>query len=113
MANNDIDAELGDLIAKGKSFGSSDNIRVGRFTFLIKRVFAEKMDSGRFAFAICKVLESAPNPQMMPPGVTEAQFDLGKNPNLVGSDCAMKVNFDGNGAKSAAGNVISHWLSSG
>ena len=102
---SDVSSELGDLIAKSKVFGSSDNIRVGRYKFLIKRVFAEKVESGRFAFAELKVIESNANPQVLPPGVTARQFDEGGNPNRVGTDCAMKVNFDGPGAKSAGGNV--------
>lgn len=103
--SEDISGALGDLISKSKTFGNSDNIRVGRYKFLIKKVFAEKVDSGRFAFAELKVLDSAPNPQQLPPGVPANRFDDGTHPNLVNSDCAMKVNFDGPGAKSAPGNV--------
>lgn len=102
----DVAGQLSDLIAKGRVFGSSDNIRVGRFKFLVLRVFADKVDSGRFAFAEFKVLESAPNPQLLPYGdKTSKAFDDGTKPNLVGSRCALKVNFDGPGAKSAPGNV--------
>jgi len=101
----DISGELSELISKSEAFTTSDNIRVGRYKFLVKRIFAEKVNSGRFAFAEFKVLESNPNPQVLPPGVPANKFDSGANPNLVGSSCAMKVNFDGPGAKSAPGNV--------
>ncbi len=107
---SDVSSELSELIASAKTFGNSDNIRVGRYKFAIKRVFAEKVESGRFAFAELRVLESQPNPQIMPAGVNPAKFDDGTRPNLVGSDCAMKVNFDGPGGKSAPGNVKSFVL---
>lgn len=106
----DISSEISSQIANSTAFGNSDNIRCGRYDFLIKRTFAEKFDSGRYAIGEFKVLKSAPNPQILPPGVTTAQFDVGDKPNLVGSTCAMKVNFDGNGAKSAPGNVKAYVL---
>lgn len=102
----DINSELGDLIAKSKTFGSSDNIRCGKYRGLIKRIFAEKVETGRFAFCEMKVVSSSPNPQIVPTGaIVGTQFDDGLKPNLVGSDFAMKVNFDGPGAKSAPANV--------
>lgn len=106
----DVSSELSDLIAKSTVFGNSDNIRVGRYKFVIKRTFADKFDSGRYAIAEFKVLEALANPQVMPAGVTAAQFDDGTKPNLPGSTCAMKINFDGNGAKSAPGNVKAYVL---
>lgn len=102
----DVTSQIGDLMAKAKTFGNSDNIRCGKYEFLIKRIFADKMESGRFAIAEFKTLKSEPNPQVVPTGVTVGtQFDDGMKPNAVGSDCALKINFDGNGAKSAPGNL--------
>lgn len=102
----DITSDLGDLIANAKTFGSSDNIRCGKYRGLIRRIFAEKVETGRFAFVEMKVLSAQPNPQIVPTGaIVGTQFDDGMKPNLVGSDFAMKVNFDGPGAKSAPGNV--------
>lgn len=106
----DVSSELSDLIAKSTVFGNSDNIRAGRYKFLIKRTFADKFDSGRYAIAEFKVIESNPNPQVLPAGVTPGQFDEGNKPNLVGTTCALKINFDGNGAKSAPGNVKQYVL---
>jgi hypothetical protein len=98
MQMSDVNLDLAGLISSAKVFGGSDNIRHGTYKFLIERIFAQKMDSGRFAIAEFKVLESAPNPQTV-------GSDDGLKPNAVGSRCALKVNFDGPGAKSAPGNV--------
>jgi hypothetical protein len=105
----DVTSELGDLIAKSKTFGNSENIRCGKYKFLIKKVYAQAIDNDkgtqRFAFVELKTLESAPNPQHRPTGVPEASFDSGMTPNVVGSTPALKVNFDGPGAKSAGSNI--------
>jgi len=106
----DVSLEIADEIASAKVFGSSDNIRHGRYRFLIKRIFAElvETDSGKnkFAFWEFRVLKSEPNPQTE--GDRDASgklIDDGTKPNAVGSDCAMKVNFDGPGGRSAGSNI--------
>ncbi len=106
MSNVDISGELAESIGDSKVFGGSENIRHGRYKLLIKEVFAEKIEGDqpkRMAFAVFRVLESVPNPISYPGG--RPDLDDGNKPNPVDSECALKVNFDGPGAKSAPGNI--------
>ena len=114
----DVSAEIAGLISSSKVYGGSENIRHGKYKFLIRRIFAQvvETDKGKhkMAFAELKTLESAPNPQTEGDRVdyVSAQIpgtgplkDDGMRPNVVGSDCALKVDFDGPGAMSAGSNI--------
>src|ERR1700749_903018 len=110
----DVSSEVAGLISSAKVFGSSDNIRHGKYRFLIQRISAELIenDSGnhRRAFWEFKVLKSEPNPQFEGdhvdyPGVAGPLKDDGTHPNEVGSLCALKVDFDGAGGRSAGSNI--------
>lgn len=116
--NEDISAELAGTIAKGEVFGSSENIRHGIYLFEVEKIRAEKVkvEEGehRYVFWEMTPYESKPNPQSEGDridykgpndrGVGPLKDD-GNNPNPVGSKCALKVNFDGKGARSAPGNA--------
>jgi hypothetical protein len=116
----DVSAEVAASISSAKVFGSSDNIRHGKYKFLIKRIHATKITTDRgdekMGFWEFRVLESKPNPQVegdrvdyvsaAQPGVGPLKDD-GTKPNEVGSTCALKVNFDGPSARSAGSNIQS------
>lgn len=116
--NEDISAELAGTIAKGEVFGSSENIRCGIYLFIIEKIRAEKVkvEEGEHRYVFWEVTpyESKPNPQTEGDrvdykgpndrGVGPLKDD-GNNPNPPGSKCALKVNFDGKGARSAPGNA--------
>lgn len=110
----DVSSEVAGMISGAKVFGSSDNIRHGKYKFLIKRIFAElvETDAGkhRMAFWELTPIESLPNPQIEGdhvdyPGAAGPLKDDGTKPNAVGSNCALKVDFDGPGARSAGSNI--------
>ncbi len=116
--SEDVSAEVAGLISNAKVFGSSDNIRHGKYKMLITRIHAQKVDTDkgkhRMAFVEMTPLESKPNPQVegdrvdyvsaQQPGVGPLKDD-GNKPNAVGSKCALKVDFDGAGALSAGANI--------
>jgi hypothetical protein len=106
----DISADIAGQIGSAKVFGSSDNIRHGKYRLLIRRIFGELVETehgnNRMAFWEFRVLKSEPNPQIE--GDRDASgklIDDGTKPNAVGSDCALKINFDGPGARSAGANI--------
>jgi hypothetical protein len=110
----DVSGDIADDIGKAKVFGSSENIRHGKYKFLIKRIHAEliESDKGKHKMAFWEVtpLESLPNPQVEGDHVDYPLSagplkDDGNKPNSVGSECAMKVDFDGPGAQSAGSNI--------
>src|SRR5262249_3111567 len=110
----DVSSEVAGLISGAKVFGSSDNIRHGVYKFRIKRIFAQlvEVEGGqhKFAFVEMTPIESRPNPQTEGdhtdyPGVAGPLKDDGTRPNQVGSNCALKVDFDGAGARSAGANI--------
>ena len=110
----DVAADFAEEIAKAKVFGSSDNIRHGKYKFLIKRIFAElvETDKGNHKMAFWELtpLASEPNPQIEGdhvdyPGAAGPLRDDGLHPNAVGSNCALKVDKDGAGARSAGANL--------
>jgi hypothetical protein len=117
--NVDISAELGGLIADGKVTGSSDNIRHGVYHFIIETIRAdlvdvEKGNKHKFVFWELEPLKADPNPQVegdrvdyvSPTQVGSGPLkDDGTRPNMVGSKCALKVDFDGAGARNAPGNA--------
>lgn len=108
----DISSEVANLIASAEVFGSSDNIRHGKYKFIIRRIFAEEVAiktgaKHKMAFMEVTPYESLPNPQIEGDRVNNADpssplIDNGMNPNPVGSVCAVKVDFDGPGAKPQA-----------
>jgi hypothetical protein len=114
----DVSAEVAGLISSAKVFGASENIRHGKYKFVIRRMHAQKieMDQGqhRFAFVEVSPYESLPNPQTegdrvdyvspTSPGTGPLKDD-GTKPNPVGSYCALKVDFDGAGGRSAGSNI--------
>jgi hypothetical protein len=116
--SEDISAELGGMIADAKVFGSSDNIRHGKYEFLIKTVRAEliEVEKGKHKFVFWELqpTKSEPNPQIEgdrvdyvskdQPGTGPLKDD-GRTPNEVGSNCALKIDFDGAGARSAPANA--------
>ncbi len=110
----DVSADVAGLISGSKVFGGSDNIRHGKYIFLIKRVFAQlvEVDSGqhRMAFWELTPVKSEVNQQVEGdhvdyPGVSGPLKDDGTKPNAVGSNCALKVDFDGAGSRSAGSNI--------
>lgn len=110
----DVSAEVAGLIGGAKVFGSSDNIRHGKYKMLIKKCFSEavELELGihKMSFVEMVPLESGPNPQIEGdhvdyPGVAGPLKDDGNKPNMVGSNCALKVDHDGAGARSAGSNV--------
>jgi hypothetical protein len=110
----DVSAELAGLISGSKVFGASDNIRHGKYTFLIKRIFADMVETdkgnNKMAFWEFTVLKAEPNPQIEGdhvdyPGSSGPLKDDGTKPNGVGTSCALKVNFDGPGGRSAGSNI--------
>lgn len=116
----DIASQLAAQISSSKVFGSSENIRHGKYKFLITNIIAQEVDGEagkhRMAFWEFEVLEAAPNPQVEgdrvdylgpnSPGVGPLKDD-GMRPNPVGSKCALKVDFDGPGGRSAGSNIKS------
>lgn len=116
--SEDVSAEVAGLISGSKVFGGSENIRHGKYKFLIKRIFAQLVegDAGKhkMAFWEFETLDSKPNPQIegdrvdyvgpTAPGVGPLKDD-GTKPNIVGSNCALKVDFDGAGGRSAGSNI--------
>ena len=114
----DVSADIAGFITEAKVLGSSDNIRHGKYKMLIKRIFADivETDKGKHKFAFVEMtpIESAPNPQVegdrvdyvgpAAPGTGPLKDD-GTKPNLVGSNCALKVDFDGAGSMSAGANI--------
>lgn len=110
----DVSAELAGVISGSKVFDSSDNIRHGRYRFGIRRIFAELIENDKgtqkMAFWEFTVIKSEPNPQVEGdhtdyPNTSGPLIDDGTKPNPVGSRCALKVNFDGPGARAAGGNI--------
>lgn len=117
--NQDINADVGSMIAGAQVFGASENIRHGRYKFVIReisaRVIEGKQGRHRWAFVIVTPMESAPNPQTEGdhvdyPGTAGPLKDDGMNPNPVGSVCAMKVDFDGLAGRVAGSNIKSFIL---
>lgn len=118
MSNDDISAELAGAIADAEVFGSSDNIRHGIYKFIIRKIHADLVEVNKgkhkFVFWELEPYESLPNPQVegdrvdyvspSQPGTGPLKDD-GTKPNAVGSQCALKVDFDGNGARSAPANA--------
>lgn len=114
----DIASQLAAQISSSKVFGASENIRHGKYKFLITNIIAQEVDGEagkhRMAFWEFEVLEAAPNPQVEgdrvdylgpnSPGVGPLKDD-GMRPNPVGSKCALKVDFDGAGGRSAGSNI--------
>jgi hypothetical protein len=112
----DVSAEVAGNISGSKVFGGSENIRHGKYKMLIRRIFAQKVeiDEGEHKMAFWELtpLESKPNPQIEGdhvdyPGNAGPLKDDGMHPNPVGSNCALKVDFDGPGARSAGSNIKS------
>lgn len=110
----DVSAELAGVISGSKVFDSSDNIRHSKLRLLIRRIFAELIENDKgtqkMAFWEFTVLKSEPNPQVEGdhvdyPNTAGPLIDDGTKPNPVGSRCALKVNFDGPGARAAGGNI--------
>lgn len=114
----DISSDVADLIGGAKTVGASENIRHGRYRFMITNISAEVVenDKGNHRMAFWEVvpIKSEPNPQVEGDRVdyvSPAQVgtgplkDDGTKPNPVGSRCAMKVNFDGPGGRSAGANI--------
>lgn len=110
----DIAGEVADEIGNAKIFGVSENIRHGKYEFLIKRCFSELIenDKGNQKMSFVEVipLVAEPNPvsegdHVDYPGTAGPLKDDGRNPNAVGAPCAMKVNHDGPGARSAGTNI--------
>lgn len=112
----DVAAALAGSISNAKTSGSSDNIRHGRYRFEIVKICAELVEGQtdrNFGFWNVRPLTSAPNPQaegdrvdyvsLTSPGTGPLKDD-GNNPNLVGSDCGMKLDFTTN-EKVAASNM--------
>lgn len=116
--SEDVSAEVAGLISGSKVFGGSDNIRHGKIKVLIKKIFAQVIDGDagkhKMAFWEFTVLEANPNPQFegdrvdyvspQQPGTGPLKDD-GTRPNAVGSNCALKVDFDGPGGRSAGSNI--------
>lgn len=116
--SQDVSGDVADLIGDAKTFGSSENIRHGTYKFLIKRIYAQLVenDKGQHKMAFWELtpLESKPNPQFegdrvdyvspTQPGTGPLRDD-GTKPNPVGSSCALKVDFDGAGGRSAGSNI--------
>ena len=114
----DVSSEVAGMISGSKVYGSSDNIRHGKYKFLIKRIHAEEVevDEGKHRMGFWEVipLTSEPNPVFegdrvdyvspQQPGTGPLKDD-GTKPNAVGSNCAMKVDFDGAGSRSAGANI--------
>lgn len=114
----DVSAEVAGMISGAKVFGSSENIRHGRYRFVIRRIHAQKVETEKglhnMAFWEVTPIRSEPNPQTegdrvdyisaASPGVGPLRDD-GMNPNKVGSLAAMKVDFDGPGGRSAGANI--------
>jgi hypothetical protein len=112
--SEDVSAEVAGLISSSKVFGGSENIRHGKYKFLIKRIFAQvvETDKGKHKMAFWELtpLESKPSPQTEGdhvdyPGTAGPLKDDGMRPNPVGSNCALKVDFDGAGGRSAGSNI--------
>jgi hypothetical protein len=110
----DVSAEVAGLISSSKVFGGSENIRHGKYKMLIKRIFAQvvETDKGKHKMAFWELspLESKPNPQIEGdhvdyPMTAGPLKDDGNQPNAVGSNCALKVDFDGAGGRSAGSNI--------
>jgi hypothetical protein len=114
----DVSAEVAGLISEAKVFGSSENIRHGKYKMLIKRIHAQAVegDKGvhRMAFWEMSPVASESNPQYegdrvdyvsaQMPGTGPLKDD-GTKPNPVNSNCALKVDFDGPGGRSAGSNI--------
>src|SRR6185369_11155056 len=110
----DVSADVAGLISSSKVFGSSDNIRHGKYRLLIEKIHAEMVETDkgnhRMAFWEFKVLKAEPNPQIEGdhvdyPNSAGPLKDDGTKPNMVGSRCALKVDFDGPGGRSAGSNI--------
>lgn len=114
----DVSAEVAGLISSAKVFGASENIRHGKYKFIIRRMHAQKIETDqglhRFAFVEVSPYESEPNPVTegdrvdyagpTSPGTGPLKDD-GTKPNPIGSYCALKVDFDGPGGRSAGSNI--------
>jgi len=114
----DVSAQVAGLISGSKVFGGSDNIRHGKYVFVIKRIFADLVDTdkGKHKMAFCELepIKSEHNPQTegdrvdyvspTQPGSGPLKDD-GTKPNSVGTSCALKVDFDGSGGRSAGSNI--------
>jgi hypothetical protein len=107
----DIAAKLGKAIASAKTYEGSDNIRHGRYLFLIRKVFASQIQNDKgtqdYVFWELTPLESEPNPQSEGdhvdyPLTSGPLKDDGTKPNPVGSKCALKLNFTANMMMAAA-----------
>jgi hypothetical protein len=114
----DVSAQVAGLISGSKVFGGSENIRHGKYVMLIKRIFADLVETEkgkhRMAFVEMEPIKSEINPQVegdrvdyvspTQPGTGPLRDD-GTKPNPVGSACALKVDFDGAGGRSAGANI--------
>lgn len=106
----DISMDVAALISNSRVFGSSDNIRHGRYSLEVRRIFADLIENAngksKMAFVEMLVRSSQPNPQVEgDKGPDGKLIDDGMHPNAVGSQCALKINFDGPSARSAGSNL--------
>ena len=111
---HDISVDVSGLISDAKVVGASENIRHGRGRMLIKRIHARLVENDkgthRMAFWEMTPIRSEPNPQVEGdhvdyPGTSGPLIDDGTKPNPPGSNCALKVNFDGPGGRAAGSNI--------
>lgn len=117
---NDIRGNQAAAIASAKVFETSDNIRCGKYKMLLKRIIDGMIttkDGDRPGVIIeMTPLVSEPLPQtegnmllggaVVPWGTAGATLmDDGNTPCAVGATVALKIFFDGPGARSAPGNV--------
>jgi hypothetical protein len=116
--SEDVSAQVAGLISGSKVFGGSDNIRHGKYVLMIKRIFADLVDTDKgkhkMAFVEMEPIKSEHNPQVegdrvdyvspTAPGSGPLKDD-GTKPNGVGTACALKVDFDGAGGRSAGSNI--------
>lgn len=106
----DIALDVASQISSARVFGSSENIRHGRYIMVVKRIFADIIETSngkqKMAFAEARVIKSEPVQILEGDrGPDGKLIDDGSHPNTVGSYCALKVNFDGPGARSAGANL--------
>jgi hypothetical protein len=110
----DCSAETAADVADATTYDRSENIRHGTYQFLIRRVRCTpiKTQNGfhKYGFWELTTLESKPNPQSEGdhvdfPNVLGPLKDDGTKPNTVGSNCALKADFDGTAAIMARANI--------
>lgn len=118
---NDITSQRAAAIASAKVFETSDNLRCGKYKLLIKRIIDGMITTrdGERPGTIFELtpLVSEPLPQaegnmiapdgkIVPWGTAGAKLmDDGMSPNAPGSTVALKIFYDGAGARSAPGNT--------